>query len=110
MLLGMNAQHIAVFVQSNLISMAGHSRLCVNEDGSNSFSAHRRNNSCGHMINLASRQPIWPDGMLSVLAGFVEPANEVFEEVGLIVENVLSAFPPWPFPASPWLGFVQNIH
>ncbi len=63
---------------------------------------------------LLGRQPIWPDGMLSVLAGFVEPgetlehavAREVYEEVGLVIKDVqYQQSQPWPFPASLMLGF-----
>ena len=63
---------------------------------------------------LLGRQPIWPEGMLSVLAGFVEPgetlehavAREVNEEAGLIIKNVCYQHSqPWPFPASLMVGF-----
>ncbi len=63
---------------------------------------------------LLGRQPIWPKGMLSVLAGFVEPgetlehavAREVYEEAGLIIKNVCYQHSqPWPFPASLMVGF-----
>jgi NAD+ diphosphatase len=63
---------------------------------------------------LLGRQAIWPAGMYSTLAGFVEPgesleeavAREVFEEAGIDVENVTyHSSQPWPFPASIMLGF-----
>lgn len=63
---------------------------------------------------LLARSPHWPDGRLSVLAGFVEPgesleaavAREVFEEVGVVVEQVrYLGNQPWPFPASLMVGF-----
>ena len=56
----------------------------------------------------------WPDGRLSVLAGFVEAgetleaavAREVWEEVGLRVDGIrYRGNQPWPFPASLMLGF-----
>lgn len=56
----------------------------------------------------------WPDGRVSVLAGFVEAgetleaavAREVREEVGLAVEEITyRGNQPWPFPASLMLGF-----
>ena len=63
---------------------------------------------------LLGRQPIWPAGRYSTLAGFVEPgetleaavAREVFEETAIQVADVryLSS-QPWPFPASLMLGF-----
>ena len=60
------------------------------------------------------RQKIWPAGMYSTLAGFVEPgesledavAREVLEEVGLVVDEVTyHSSQPWPFPQSIMLGF-----
>ncbi len=63
---------------------------------------------------LLARNPAWPEGRLSVLAGFVEPgeslamtvAREVFEEVGVRVRDVIYlGDQPWPFPASLMLGF-----
>lgn len=62
---------------------------------------------------LLGRGPTWPEGMYSLLAGFIEPAEtieaavrrEVFEESGIRVGAVsyLSS-QPWPFPASLMLG------
>jgi NAD+ diphosphatase len=63
---------------------------------------------------LLGRQPSWPPGRYSALAGFVEPgesleeavAREVREEAGVEVgppEYVASQ--PWPFPSSLMLGF-----
>lgn len=63
---------------------------------------------------LLARQPRWPRGMYSTLAGFVEPGEsleeavvrEVFEETGLRVTNVrYRGSQPWPFPSSIMLGF-----
>ena len=63
---------------------------------------------------LLGRNPVWPPGMYSTLAGFVESgesleqavAREVFEESGIKVENVqYIASQPWPFPRSIMLGF-----
>jgi NAD+ diphosphatase len=63
---------------------------------------------------LLGRQAIWPQGMYSTLAGFVEPgesleeavAREVFEEAGIVVDTVTyHSSQPWPFPASIMLGF-----
>jgi NAD+ diphosphatase len=63
---------------------------------------------------LLGRQPAWPDGRYSTLAGFCEPGEslegavrrEVFEETGVTVGEV-SYFgnQPWPLPASLMLGF-----
>jgi NAD+ diphosphatase len=63
---------------------------------------------------LLGRQKIWPKGMHSTLAGFVEPgesledavAREVFEEAGIRITDVAyHSSQPWPFPASLMLGF-----
>jgi NAD+ diphosphatase len=65
---------------------------------------------------LLARQARWPKGMMSTLAGFVEPgesleeavAREVEEESGIAVrvEDVrYMASQPWPFPSSLMLGF-----
>jgi len=63
---------------------------------------------------LLARQPHWPKGMYSSLAGFVEPGEsleeavrrEVLEETGIDVGAVLyRASQPWPFPSSLMLGF-----
>ena len=62
---------------------------------------------------LMGRSHAWPEGMYSLLAGFVEPGEtleaavrrEVFEESGIRVEQVrYLASQPWPFPASLMFG------
>ncbi|TMM52893.1 NAD(+) diphosphatase [Sulfitobacter sabulilitoris] len=62
---------------------------------------------------LMGRSPGWPQGMYSLLAGFVEPGEtleaavrrEVFEETGVEVGAVdYLASQPWPFPASLMFG------
>jgi NAD+ diphosphatase len=64
---------------------------------------------------LLGRQPTWPAGRYSALAGFVEPgesleqavAREVREEAGVEVgEPAYVASQPWPFPSSLMLGFI----
>ena len=66
---------------------------------------------------LLARSPRWPEGRLSVLAGFVEPgesleaavAREVLEEVGVVVEQVrYLGNQPWPFPSSLMVGFTSR--
>jgi NAD+ diphosphatase len=63
---------------------------------------------------LMGRQPTWPAGRYSALAGFVEPgesleeavAREVLEETSVHVRDVLyRSSQPWPFPMSLMLGF-----
>lgn len=62
---------------------------------------------------LVGRSPGWPEGMYSLLAGFVEPGEtleaavrrEVKEESGITVGQVsYLASQPWPFPASLMFG------
>ena len=62
---------------------------------------------------LLGRSPGWPEGMYSLLAGFVEPGEtieaavrrEVHEESGVFVGSVrYLASQPWPFPASLMIG------
>lgn len=63
---------------------------------------------------LLGRQPSWPEGRYSTIAGFVEPgesledavAREVLEETGVRVKQVdYHSSQPWPFPSSLMLGF-----
>lgn len=62
---------------------------------------------------LVGRSPGWPEGMYSLLAGFIEPGEtmeaavrrEVMEEAGVVVGPVsYLASQPWPFPASLMFG------
>ncbi|TCL08063.1 NAD+ diphosphatase [Shimia isoporae] len=62
---------------------------------------------------LMGRSPGWPEGMYSLLAGFVEPGEtleaavrrEVFEEAGIKVGEVsYLASQPWPYPSSLMFG------
>ena len=62
---------------------------------------------------LLGRQPRYPPGRYSALAGFVEPgetieaavARELFEEAGIAVSNVrYLASQPWPFPSTLMIG------
>ena len=63
---------------------------------------------------LLARNAGWPQGRMSVLAGFVEAgescehavAREVFEESGIVVDQVeYLGSQPWPMPRSLMLGF-----
>ncbi len=62
---------------------------------------------------LLGRSSFWPEGMYSLLAGFVEPGEtleaavcrEVLEETGVSLGPVsYLASQPWPFPASLMVG------
>jgi NAD+ diphosphatase len=63
---------------------------------------------------LLGRQPQWPAGVYSTIAGFVEPGEsledavrrEVAEETGVRVGRMqYHSSQPWPFPSSIMLGF-----
>ena len=67
---------------------------------------------------LLGRQPSWPPGRYSALAGFVEPgesledavAREVLEESGVEVTGArYVSSQPWPFPSSLMLGFEASL-
>jgi NAD+ diphosphatase len=67
---------------------------------------------------LLGRQPVWPSGRYSTLAGFVEPgesleqavAREIEEESGVVVDDIVyRGSQPWPFPASLMLGFDARV-
>lgn len=66
---------------------------------------------------LLGRQPAWPAGRYSALAGFLEPgesieesvAREIFEEAGVRVSGVrYIASQPWPFPSSLMIACVAE--
>jgi NAD+ diphosphatase len=66
---------------------------------------------------LLGRQRTWPAGLHSIIAGFVEPgenleaavAREVCEETGIRVTRVrYHSSQPWPFPSSLMLGFTAE--
>ncbi|GAA2897289.1 NAD(+) diphosphatase [Streptosporangium fragile] len=99
------------------VSSGGHVRVCP-KDSSQHFPrvdpavimlVHDDQDRC-----LLARGPQWPEGRMSVLAGFVEPgeslehavAREVAEEVGVRVTDArYLGSQPWPFPRSLMLGF-----
>jgi NAD+ diphosphatase len=63
---------------------------------------------------LLARQPVWPEGRFSVLAGFVEGGEsleacvmrEIDEEVGAAVRDIrYLGSQAWPFPRSLMIGF-----
>ncbi len=66
---------------------------------------------------LLGRQKIWPKGMYSTIAGFVEPGEsiedavirEVSEETGIRVDKLeYQNSQPWLFPSSLMLGFTAT--
>ncbi|GIH65585.1 MULTISPECIES: NAD(+) diphosphatase [Microbispora] len=99
------------------VTASGHMRVCP-RDGSQHFP--RVDPAVIMLVHddegriLLARGPEWPQGRMSVLAGFVEPGEslehavvrEVLEEVGVAVTapRYLGS-QPWPFPRSLMLGF-----
>jgi NAD+ diphosphatase len=96
---------------------AGYSRKCPDEDCKTRH--FPRTDPVVIMLVLKDgrcmlgRQPWWPDGMYSALAGFVEPGEtieeavrrEVKEEAGIETGDVhYHSSQPWPFPASIMIG------
>jgi NAD+ diphosphatase len=66
---------------------------------------------------LLARQPHFPPGMYSALAGFIEPGEtieaaaerEIFEEAGVRLRNVrYRSSQPWPFPSSLMIGLIAD--
>ena len=67
---------------------------------------------------LLGRQAMWPPGMYSALAGFVEPgetieeacARELMEEAGLTATAVrYHSSQPWPWPSSLMMGLIAEV-
>ncbi|KAI9338445.1 NUDIX hydrolase domain-like protein [Obelidium mucronatum] len=108
-----------------LLAEAGYKRVCHN---SSCVSQTSVQNSCFPRTDpvaivcilshdgeraLLGRQKVWPSGMYSCIAGFMEPGEsmeaaarrEAREETGVIVGRVqYFASQPWPFPANLMLG------
>lgn len=67
---------------------------------------------------LLGRQAVWPKGMWSALAGFLEPgetieegcARELKEEAGLEALSVrYHSTQPWPYPSSLMIGLIADV-
>ena len=96
----------------------GNSRVCKNHDCMNKVFPRldpavimlvTYKNTC-----LLGRQKVWPKGMHSTLAGFVEHGEtieqaverETFEEAGIRIKNIQYKYSQaWPFTSSLMLGF-----
>jgi NAD+ diphosphatase len=105
---------------ATVVALAGHIRRCV-DDGSEHYP--RTDPAVIMLVTddddrcLLGRQPSWPAGRMSTLAGYVEAGEtlehavvrEVFEEVGIRVGDVrYVASQPWPFPSSLMLAFTAQ--
>ena len=99
--------------------LPGHSRTCPN--GHQEFPRTDPavivlvHDGAGNAV--LARQPVWPAGRVSVLAGFVEAGEsleatvvrEIREEVGVDVTDVAYlGSQPWPFPRSLMIGFAAR--
>jgi NAD+ diphosphatase len=67
---------------------------------------------------MLGRQEVWPPGMFSALAGFLEPgeaieeacARELEEEAGLHAVKVhYHSSQPWPYPSSLMIGLLAEV-
>jgi NAD+ diphosphatase len=67
---------------------------------------------------MLGRQEMWPKGMFSALAGFLEPgesieeacARELNEEAGLRAVKVrYHSTQPWPYPSSLMIGLIAEV-
>ncbi len=100
---------------------AGHQRRCQNES-CDTRHFPRTDPAVIVLVHdgdrcLLGRQSIWPPGMHSVLAGFVEPgenlefavAREIWEEARISVTDIrYRSSQPWPFPQSLMIGFTAR--
>lgn len=99
----------------------GNSRICINRDCNREIFP-RVDPAIIVLVSdgdrcLLGRQPGWPEGRYSTIAGFVEPGEsledsvrrEVYEETNVHVGAVhYHSSQPWPFPSSLMLGFVAE--
>jgi NAD+ diphosphatase len=67
---------------------------------------------------LLARSPRFPPGMFGLIAGFIEPGEnledavrrEVKEETGIAIKNIrYFGSEPWPFPNSLMIGFIADF-
>ncbi|ATD06096.1 NAD+ diphosphatase [Pseudoalteromonas piscicida] len=112
--------------QPNKMVEAGHARRCVNPECRH-MTFPRTDPAVIMLIThvfpdgvercLLGRQAVWPEGVFSTLAGFVDPGEsleqavirEVMEEAGVeAYDATYIASQPWPFPSSLMLGFIAK--
>lgn len=112
------ARHCGACGHPTLLARAGHSARCGNAE-CRLETFPRLDAAIIVLVEhegraLLGRQPGWPAGRYSTLAGFVEPGEsledavrrEVAEEAGVRVDRCrYHSSQPWPFPASLMLGF-----
>jgi len=114
-------RHCGVCGSVSLIESGGNTRICGNDEcGAQIFP--RVDPAIIVLVSndqqcLLGRQPSWPEGRYSTIAGFVEPGEsledavrrEVAEETNIEVGEVrYHSSQPWPFPSSLMLGFTAE--
>lgn len=114
-------KHCGVCGSVSRVESGGNTRICENDDcGTRSFP--RVDPAVIVLVSsgehcLLGRQPAWPEGRYSTIAGFVEPGEsledavrrEVAEETDINVGAVhYHSSQPWPFPSSLMLGFTAD--
>ena len=104
------------------IAEGGHMRRCTRDEHCDGRQFPRLDPAVIVLVNhgercLLGRQPQWPPGRYSTVAGFVEPGEgledavrrEVEEETNIRVSNVrYHSSQPWPFPSSLMIGFTAE--
>ena len=114
-------KHCGVCGSVTHIESGGNTRICAN-DGCGQHIFPRVDPAIIVLVSkgercLLGRQPTWPEGRYSTIAGFVEPGEsledavrrEVFEETNIAVTKVrYHSSQPWPFPSSLMLGFTAE--
>lgn len=106
---------------SSRAEAGGNSRRCMNPDCSQAYFPRVDPAIIVLVIDgdrcLLGRQPTWPEGRYSAIAGFVEPGEsledairrEIFEETNVRVGEIrYHSSQPWPFPSSLMLGFTAR--
>ncbi|MEO0971817.1 MAG: NAD(+) diphosphatase [Pseudomonadota bacterium] len=100
----------------------GHMRVCTRTDTCGARQFPRLDPAVIVLVShaercLLGRQPNWPPGRYSTVAGFVEPGEgledavrrEVAEETNVRVAQVrYHSSQPWPFPSSLMIGFTAE--
>ncbi len=117
------ARHCGRCGEPTRIELAGHQRVCTDSDCDTQV--FPRTDPAVIMLvttidnqrALLGRQPSWPPGFYSALAGFCEAgeslessvAREVYEETRIVVTDATyHSSQPWPFPQSLMLGFMAR--
>jgi NAD+ diphosphatase len=114
-------QYCGVCGSPSLVESGGNTRICSDDEcGAQIFP--RVDPAIIVLVSqgehcLLGRQPSWPEGRYSTIAGFVEPGEsledavrrEVAEETNIEVGEVsYHSSQPWPFPSSLMLGFTAE--